>query len=66
VYDSFAGNGARTASLDDLLTRLARGEFDLVAVGRALLQDPGWLEKIRQGRVDDIEDFSPTAFSTLR
>ncbi len=52
VYDSFAGKDAQSAPLDDLLARLERGEFDLVAVGRALLQDAAWLEKIRQGRID--------------
>ncbi|WP_025100748.1 12-oxophytodienoate reductase [Burkholderia sp. A1] len=65
VYDSFAGKPARTAPLDELLERLERGEFDLVAVGRALLQDAAWLEKLRQGRVDDIADFTPNAFSHL-
>ena len=29
---------------------LERGDFDLVAVGRALLQDPLWAQKVRQGR----------------
>jgi 2,4-dienoyl-CoA reductase-like NADH-dependent reductase (Old Yellow Enzyme family) len=66
VYESFAGKGAGHAALDDLLARLERKEFDLVAVGRALLQDPAWLEKIRQGRVEEIADFTPSAFSTLR
>ena len=66
VYESFAGKGARSAPLDELLARLERGEFDLVAVGRALLQDPAWLEKVRQGRVDEISDFNSDAFSTLR
>ncbi|HEY2529820.1 MAG TPA: NADH:flavin oxidoreductase [Xanthobacteraceae bacterium] len=65
VYESFAGKSARAASLDGLLTRLERGEFDLVAVGRALLQDPAWLAKVRQGRVDQITDFTPEAFTTL-
>jgi 2,4-dienoyl-CoA reductase-like NADH-dependent reductase (Old Yellow Enzyme family) len=65
VYESFAGKGARSAPLDELLARLERGEFDLVAVGRALLQDPAWLEKVRQGRTDLIADFTPAAFSTL-
>jgi 2,4-dienoyl-CoA reductase-like NADH-dependent reductase (Old Yellow Enzyme family) len=65
VYESFAGKSARAASLDGLLARLERGEFDLVAVGRALLQDPAWLAKVRQGRVDQIADFTPEAFATL-
>jgi 2,4-dienoyl-CoA reductase-like NADH-dependent reductase (Old Yellow Enzyme family) len=65
VYESFAGKSARATSLDGLLARLERGEFDLIAVGRALLQDPGWLEKVGKGRVDQIADFTPAAFATL-
>jgi 2,4-dienoyl-CoA reductase-like NADH-dependent reductase (Old Yellow Enzyme family) len=65
VYESFHGKSARTASLDGLLARLERGEFDLVAVGRALLQDPTWLAKVRQGRCEQIADFTPQAFTTL-
>jgi 2,4-dienoyl-CoA reductase-like NADH-dependent reductase (Old Yellow Enzyme family) len=40
--------------LDEMIRRLDREEFDLVAVGRALLQDPQWLLKIRRtdGRTD--------------
>ena len=52
--------------LDGLLARLERGEFDLVAVGRALLQDPAWLKKVRQNRGNQIADFTPDAFATLR
>jgi 2,4-dienoyl-CoA reductase-like NADH-dependent reductase (Old Yellow Enzyme family) len=37
---SYGGEGSRPASLDELIRRLDREEFDLVAVGRALLQDP--------------------------
>lgn len=65
VYESFAGKSARPVSLNGLVARLEREEFDLVAVGRPLLQDPAWLEKIRQGRSDQIADFTPAAFSTL-
>ncbi|HUB12594.1 MAG TPA: NADH:flavin oxidoreductase [Acetobacteraceae bacterium] len=65
VYESFAGKIAQATPLDELLARLARGEFDLVAVGRALLHDSAWLEKVRQGRVDQIADFTPEAFATL-
>jgi 2,4-dienoyl-CoA reductase-like NADH-dependent reductase (Old Yellow Enzyme family) len=65
VYQSFAGKSAQATSLDRLLARLQRGEFDLDAVGRPLLQDPAWLAKIRQGRVDQIADFEPETFATL-
>lgn len=65
VYESFAGKSARAVSLNDLVTRLEHHEFDLVAVGRPLLQDPAWLEKIRHGCSDQIADFTPAAFLTL-
>ena len=65
VYESFAGKSAQSRRLDGLLARLERGEFDLVAVGRALLQDPAWLEKVRHGRVDQIADFTPASFAIL-
>jgi 2,4-dienoyl-CoA reductase-like NADH-dependent reductase (Old Yellow Enzyme family) len=65
VYASLKGESAQSMPLDELLARLARDEFDLVAVGRPLLQDPAWLEKIRQGRLHQIADFTPAAFATL-
>jgi len=52
-------------SLDDLYERLEREEFDLVAVGRALLQDPYWAQKVKDGRMDELEDYSPKARETL-
>lgn len=59
------GEGAEAASLDELLRRLDRDEFDLVAVGRALLQDPGWASKVKAGRLDELADFDPVALETL-
>ena len=40
---------AQLGSLDNLLERLAADEFDLVAVGRALIANPEWAEIIRSG-----------------
>jgi 2,4-dienoyl-CoA reductase-like NADH-dependent reductase (Old Yellow Enzyme family) len=37
---AFGGEGSQPASIDGLLERLDRGEFDLVGVGRALLAGP--------------------------
>ncbi|MGK8491242.1 NADH:flavin oxidoreductase [Nocardia asiatica] len=48
---AFTGEGAELGSLDNLLDRLERDEFDLVAVGRALLQDPEWASKVLAGRI---------------
>ena len=38
--------------------RLESEEFDLVAVGRALLSDPAWAKKVRAGREDEIVQFA--------
>lgn len=40
--------------LQELCDRLTRNEFDLVAVGRMLIADPGWPMKIAERRFDEI------------
>ena len=51
--------------LDDLLQRLADGEFDLVAIGRALLQDPAWLRKVKEGKIDELQEYNKAAIGKL-
>jgi len=62
---SFMGESSKPASLDELLRRLDRGDFDLVAVGRALLQDPAWVRKVHEGRLHDLHDFTRDALGVL-
>ncbi len=62
---AFGGESSKPASLDELLRRLDRGDFDLVAVGRALLGDPQWVQKVRDGRHAELQDFSPASLGTL-
>ncbi len=62
---AYAGEVAKPASLDRLVEMMERGDFDLIAVGRALLQDPDWADKIRTGRTDELKDFSRDAMATL-
>ena len=62
---AFAGKGAGTASLDKLLARMERDEFDLIAVGRALLSDAQWASKVRQGDEAALKPFEPAAMATL-
>lgn len=57
---SMMGQNAGVAKIDNLIERMDRGEFDLVAVGRALLADPEWSNKIKQGRDSDITAFDKT------
>jgi len=65
VQSSFAGRGSQTTGLDELLRRFDRGDFDLVAVGRALLQDPEWVAKVHHGRLGELKDFEPVSMGTL-
>lgn len=53
----FKGESAMHVSLDTLLNALERGDFDLVAVGRALLSDPYWAEKIKDNRISELRGF---------
>jgi 2,4-dienoyl-CoA reductase-like NADH-dependent reductase (Old Yellow Enzyme family) len=62
---AFNGESSSPASLDELIRRLEREEFDLVAVGRALLQDPKWLLKVRDGHSNELMSFDRSAFATL-
>ncbi len=50
------------APLVDLLTR---GEFDLVALGRAVLADPDWGAKVADGRLAEIRPYDKSADATL-
>jgi 2,4-dienoyl-CoA reductase-like NADH-dependent reductase (Old Yellow Enzyme family) len=63
AMSSFAGETSQASDLERLVNRMEKGEFDLIAVGRALLKDPLWLQKIRMGR--PTEAFSPASFQTL-
>jgi len=49
-------------NLDDVMRRYEAGEFDLLAVGRALLNDPFWLKRARDG--EDFLEFNPRCLST--
>ncbi len=53
------------AGIDELVERMTNHEFELIAVGRALLQDPEWLVKVKEGRIADVEAFAKKALTTL-
>ncbi|MFE3263671.1 NADH:flavin oxidoreductase [Streptomyces sp. NPDC059215] len=61
----FQGESAAVTSVDNLITRLEREEFDLVAVGRALLGDPEWVAKLLEGRTDEMTPYTPDQLATL-
>jgi 2,4-dienoyl-CoA reductase-like NADH-dependent reductase (Old Yellow Enzyme family) len=60
------GNGAgRAAHMERLGEMLDRGDFDLVAVGRAILADPAWAAKVRGDRLTELNSFTPEVLKTL-
>jgi len=62
---AFAGRSPKATGIDELLRRMEAGEFDLVAVGRALLADPRWPAKVREGRLEEIVPFTPECLGRL-
>jgi 2,4-dienoyl-CoA reductase-like NADH-dependent reductase (Old Yellow Enzyme family) len=54
-----------TAGIDELLDRLERGEFDLVAVGRSLIVNPAWPATVKSGALDQLRPFSRDNLSPL-
>lgn len=62
---AFQGQGAKTRPIADIFAPLERGEFDMVAVGRALLQDPYWVQKVKAGRYDELMPYEGKALMAL-
>lgn len=58
-------SAVQQSGIDELVERMNNHEFELVAVGRALLQDPEWLVKLKDGRADDVEPFAKKSLTTL-
>jgi len=54
-----------TLRLAPLVDLLRRGEFDLVALGRAVLADPEWARKLADARLADIRPYDKSASSVL-
>ena len=67
---AFRDEGPRTsiapAPVDGVVAQFETGEFDVVALGRALLADPAWVAKLRDGELDGFNGYEPaTALSSL-
>lgn len=56
---------AEVAGIEDLIRRMEADEFDLVAVGRALLANPDWPLKIRDGAQDTMKTFNKEQLTEL-
>ena len=63
LQSSFSAETRVVNNLAAVVERFDRGEFDLVAVGRALLMDPQWVRKMRTG--EEPAPFRLEAYSSL-
>lgn len=61
--EAFGGASSAQSPLDDLVARMEREEFDLIAVGRALISDADWARKVREGR--DVQGFDAADLAEL-
>lgn len=65
LIGAFAGESSKVVALDKLIARMERDEFDLIAVGRALLADPLWVEKVRAQDQAGLKGFDPSALAHI-
>lgn len=49
------------APVDRVLEQFEAGEFDVVAVGRALLADPGWVNRLRENSLESFAGYHAEA-----
>lgn len=59
------GTHAEPASLRNLRELLARGECDLVAVGRSLIPNPDWPKLVAAGREHELRAYDKSDLETL-
>ena len=56
---------APITGIDQLLARLERNEFDLVAIGRSLIVNPSWPEVVQRGAWNELQPFNRSALAQL-
>lgn len=59
------GKGGNVTPISSLVERVRANEFDLVAVGRALLADPAWVTKTAENRFEELIPFEKGVETTL-
>ncbi len=63
--NSDLSGSSNPTGIDALMERLNNDEFDLVAIGRALLVDPEWVNKIKNDAIEEIKPFNKKSLMTL-
>lgn len=61
AHDAFSS----TSDLAPLAAMFARGEFDVAAIGRAIIANPDWCELVRSGRWQETVPYSADVLTRL-
>jgi 2,4-dienoyl-CoA reductase-like NADH-dependent reductase (Old Yellow Enzyme family) len=62
---AFRQAGAEISGIERLIEMMERGDFDLIAVGRALIANPDWANMVRAGKLHELTPYSPESLATL-
>ena len=62
---SFSGQAVQKTGLEQLLSRMSRDEFDLIAVGRALISNPNWAALVQGGESAKLKAFDVADLGSL-
>lgn len=62
---TYRDGSAEVAGIDELISRMEADEFDLIAVGRALLANPDWVDKVRNNDMDSLKTFRKEELTEL-
>ena len=64
-FTSRTSLNANPTGIDNLIQRFEDNEFDMVAVGRALLTDPNWAIKIKNEQFNQLQPYTVEALQSL-
>lgn len=56
---------ARPQSMDKVMALFDRGEFDMIAVGRAIIANPDWAAIVREGNYAQLKSYDRSMLTTL-
>jgi 2,4-dienoyl-CoA reductase-like NADH-dependent reductase (Old Yellow Enzyme family) len=62
---AFGGEASTSVGVERLVERMERDEFDLIAVGRALISDADWAAKVRANEAQGLKGFQAAALAEL-
>lgn len=63
--NTFKDDNSQPTSIDGLIRRMEREEFDLIAVGRALITNPDWPRRVRGGDFGSVKPFQTADLAHL-